>query len=477
MPGGLPDPHAAAGRRDRRHLLLLGDHRAHLDRGLQPAGRRHPLAARQPAPIPAGLAGGLRGAGRRRVLARPRPARASSTCSRSARRPRCSSASTPSAAQAPVFAGAALLTGSGGGLHGADRLRGAGRAACAAGDARAGQPRAGPDGAAGRRRLPARRRHARPQHRSRRPSCRWASSPRSAARRSSSTCCARARRGPRLWPRWSSAGGGFAYPRPAARRAAAFAIRDLSLRRRGRRDLRGDRPQRLGQDDADPPAVASAGAAGGARSDSPAADSAPSRGPQVARQIAVVPQDVPHGFPFTVEELVLMGRYPHAPAPLLRERRGSGARPRGPWPPPACSTSRGSLLDRLSGGERQRVMLARALAQRAAAPRPRRADRAPRPALSGGVRRAPPPAERASGARASCSSRTIWTWRPSSATACSCSTAAVSPAWARRRPCWSRAVLEAGLPVSGDRGQASDRAADRSCVSPGRRQARRRGGR
>ena len=32
----------------------------------------------------------------------------------------------------------------------------------------------------------------------------------------------------------------------------------------------------------------------------------------VARRIAVVPQDVPSGFPHTVEELVLMGRYPRA---------------------------------------------------------------------------------------------------------------------------------------------------------------------
>ena len=42
------DPDAAAGRRDRRHLLHLGDHRADLRHGLQPPGRRHPLAARQP---------------------------------------------------------------------------------------------------------------------------------------------------------------------------------------------------------------------------------------------------------------------------------------------------------------------------------------------------------------------------------------------------------------------------------------------
>src|SRR5439155_676873 len=34
---------------------------------------------------------------------------------------------------------------------------------------------------------------------------------------------------------------------------------------------------------------------------------------ELARRVAVVPQGVPREFPFTVEELVLMGRYPHAP--------------------------------------------------------------------------------------------------------------------------------------------------------------------
>ena len=48
--GRAARPHPAAGRRDRRHLLLLGHHRAHLGRGLQPAGRRGALAARQSGP-------------------------------------------------------------------------------------------------------------------------------------------------------------------------------------------------------------------------------------------------------------------------------------------------------------------------------------------------------------------------------------------------------------------------------------------
>ena len=82
----------------------------------------------------------------------------------------------------------------------------------------------------------------------------------------------------------------------------------------------------------------------------------------VARQVAVVPQDIPHGFPHTVEELVLMGRFPRAPhrffeteADRAAARRAMGA--------VGVLELRSALLDRLSGGERQRVMLARALAQ------------------------------------------------------------------------------------------------------------------
>jgi iron complex transport system ATP-binding protein len=81
-----------------------------------------------------------------------------------------------------------------------------------------------------------------------------------------------------------------------------------------------------------------------------------------ARDIAVVPQDVPQGFPYTVEELVLMGRYPHAPRRLFestedREHAQQALTATG------VLDLRGERLDRLSGGERQRVMLARALAQ------------------------------------------------------------------------------------------------------------------
>jgi iron complex transport system ATP-binding protein len=83
---------------------------------------------------------------------------------------------------------------------------------------------------------------------------------------------------------------------------------------------------------------------------------------ELARQIAVVPQEAPRPFPFTVEQLVLMGRYPHAPARFF-ETAADAAAAR------AAMAATGTLalaalpLEQLSGGERQRAMLARALAQ------------------------------------------------------------------------------------------------------------------
>jgi iron complex transport system ATP-binding protein len=83
----------------------------------------------------------------------------------------------------------------------------------------------------------------------------------------------------------------------------------------------------------------------------------------VATEIAVVPQDVPQGFPHTVEELVLMGRFPHAPGRLF-ETAEDFAHARQALEATGVLDLRRERLDRLSGGERQRVMLARALAQR-----------------------------------------------------------------------------------------------------------------
>ncbi len=83
----------------------------------------------------------------------------------------------------------------------------------------------------------------------------------------------------------------------------------------------------------------------------------------VATRIAVVPQDVPRGFPYTVEELVLMGRFPHAPGRYFESRADREAA-RAAMGEAGVEALAAEPLDRLSGGERQRVLLARALAQR-----------------------------------------------------------------------------------------------------------------
>jgi iron complex transport system ATP-binding protein len=83
---------------------------------------------------------------------------------------------------------------------------------------------------------------------------------------------------------------------------------------------------------------------------------------EIARRIAVVPQDVPQGLPFTVQELVLMGRYPHAPRRFF-ETPGDVAVAREAMEATDVLDLAGTRVGILSGGERQRVALARALAQ------------------------------------------------------------------------------------------------------------------
>jgi iron complex transport system ATP-binding protein len=82
----------------------------------------------------------------------------------------------------------------------------------------------------------------------------------------------------------------------------------------------------------------------------------------VAREIAVVPQELPQAFPFTVEQLVLMGRYPHAPGRYF-ESAADHAAARAAMAATGVLELGPLLLDELSGGERQRAVLARALAQ------------------------------------------------------------------------------------------------------------------
>lgn len=83
---------------------------------------------------------------------------------------------------------------------------------------------------------------------------------------------------------------------------------------------------------------------------------------QLSREIALVPQNFYINFPFTVKEVVMMGRYPHIPrfstpsaedfdiVQEVMEKTGVGE-------------FTGRFITELSGGERQRVVFARALAQ------------------------------------------------------------------------------------------------------------------
>lgn len=84
---------------------------------------------------------------------------------------------------------------------------------------------------------------------------------------------------------------------------------------------------------------------------------------EIARSIAVLPQDASCAFPFSVREIVTMGRYPHmgrfqslgpADEEIVEEALV------------LTDTLRleGRSITALSGGERQRAMVARALAQR-----------------------------------------------------------------------------------------------------------------
>lgn len=88
----------------------------------------------------------------------------------------------------------------------------------------------------------------------------------------------------------------------------------------------------------------------------------------IARQVAVVPQEYVQVFPFTVAETVLMGRFPHRSSRWWSLGVGEETEKDLLCAHQAMSdTDVLSLADRLvsdlSGGERQRVVIARALAQ------------------------------------------------------------------------------------------------------------------
>ena len=82
----------------------------------------------------------------------------------------------------------------------------------------------------------------------------------------------------------------------------------------------------------------------------------------LAESVAVVPQQVPIEFPFTVTETVLMGRSPHLGILEVEgERDRKIAQQAMEFTGVAHLASR--RLDELSGGERQRVIIARAICQ------------------------------------------------------------------------------------------------------------------
>jgi len=83
---------------------------------------------------------------------------------------------------------------------------------------------------------------------------------------------------------------------------------------------------------------------------------------ELSKEIALVPQNFYINFPFSVNEVVMMGRYPHiprfsAPSPedvdIVQEIMEKTE----------VSEFTGRFITELSGGERQRVVFARALAQ------------------------------------------------------------------------------------------------------------------
>lgn len=83
----------------------------------------------------------------------------------------------------------------------------------------------------------------------------------------------------------------------------------------------------------------------------------------IARAVAVVPQELVLTFPFSVLDFVLTGRYPHRPGDFF-ERAEDIALARSALETAGVAHLADRLVPALSGGERQLVLVARALAQR-----------------------------------------------------------------------------------------------------------------
>ena len=82
----------------------------------------------------------------------------------------------------------------------------------------------------------------------------------------------------------------------------------------------------------------------------------------LARLIAVVPQDSPMTFSFSVEEIVLMGRAPHL-GKLRFEGKKDFEIARGAMELTDTLPFANRSVNELSGGEKQRILIARSLAQ------------------------------------------------------------------------------------------------------------------
>jgi iron complex transport system ATP-binding protein len=83
---------------------------------------------------------------------------------------------------------------------------------------------------------------------------------------------------------------------------------------------------------------------------------------EFAQRVAFVGTQTQLGFPYTVLEVVLMGRAPHVEGFRLESREDVGAAERA-MDATATSALAARQFDTLSSGERQRVCIARALAQ------------------------------------------------------------------------------------------------------------------
>ena len=83
---------------------------------------------------------------------------------------------------------------------------------------------------------------------------------------------------------------------------------------------------------------------------------------ELARKLAFVPQETHVVFPFTVEEMILMGRTPYRKNRIFDDQSDAGFVDQA-MTLTATTDLRRKTFNQISGGERQRVVLASALAQ------------------------------------------------------------------------------------------------------------------